>query len=365
MHINNPKHYRYNKLISKMLRLSSEINSLSSKIRVGYYLQLGELYVLTGRVGIGLENLEKAYRIDPGDLDVLQKLTNINRDINNYSDALKYCKKALRIYPRNDYIKIDLADIYSCMGKINYAKRILENILLEDKNNVEAIVSLGLIYAKNLKKYKTAFHLFNKALRLEPGHHQAEIGLGRVLYELGESKKAKKIFIKIYNKDKKCLPTLLNLAEIYDNEKQYKKAVKMYKLANDINTNSYVVDSLSIVKGKLMYKERKFEDAVNTLLPIINKFKKACDIYSIIGTSYVFLKKYKLAEKTFKMQISQCPNCGIGEWNIGELYSIWNRHLLANKYLEIAKLKIKDPQKTLTINKELSKLKKTPKGERK
>ena len=107
------------------------------------------------------------------------------------------------------------------------AAEILEKALSINKNDVEYLYKLGLIYFERKLYDQTILHL-KTALQVCPIHFRANLLLGIALLKLRRFDAAEKQFIvsNIFNKSS-VLP-YLNLGTIYSIKKDYSKAIKMF-----------------------------------------------------------------------------------------------------------------------------------------
>lgn len=128
-----------------------------------------------------------------------------------------------------------------------------------------------------------------------------------------------------------------NLADLYSNQNvQLKEALKEAKIATSLDpSNPYIMDTL----GYCLYKNKKYQDSVETFLKAIKIDDNQAIIYFHLASSYYDLKKYQLAIKNFKKSIDLDPRNSLTLNNLAYLYSELNQNL--DEALIMCKLALK------------------------
>lgn len=195
---------------------------------------------------------------------------------NNLIQAESLFKQVLEISPKHKQSNYLLASILRSNGYLEKSIEHLKRVVIIDPKFLSAYLELGdlLIIVGNPKE---AINFFNKALKLNSNSIEAASGLASALNRIGDYKKAysklhsfieneifhpgvAKSFLQICNKMNLCeeaigymektlqAPDISDaaksdmrymLAGLYDKNRQFDKAFRHYKQANDFKTDNY------------------------------------------------------------------------------------------------------------------------------
>ena len=95
-------------------------------------------------------------------------------------------------------------------GKLEEAKKIYNELLKKDSNNFELLNLLGIVTLQ-LKNYRKAIIIINRAININPSHHALYNNLGVVYKELEEYDDAIKNFKKAFELNANYAEALCNL----------------------------------------------------------------------------------------------------------------------------------------------------------
>ena len=145
--------------------------------------------------------------------------------------------KDSKMYPNAQILKNTLN-----LTSDNYisAKEVLENYYNsnpDDSKNPILIESLGKIY-KNLKLYRDAINLYEKALEFFPNSLFYALELTDILIDDKQYDKALELAKKLEHQAPKCPSTYNSLARIYYRLKNYDAAIENLKILNQLDINN-------------------------------------------------------------------------------------------------------------------------------
>jgi predicted O-linked N-acetylglucosamine transferase (SPINDLY family) len=198
-------------------------------------------------------------------------------------------------------------------GKLEEAKKIYNGLLKKDSNNFELLNLLGIVTLQ-LKNYRKAIIIINRAININPSHHALYNNLGVIYKELEEYDDAIKNFKKAFELNANYAEALCNLGVIYVFLKKYDEAYAYYKNCLTINPNySEGYNNL----GLLFHKTRNFEKAIDNFNISLKINSSNIDAYKNRFESYIAIKKYLLALKDcYKLIILDPKNKNIYESRI-------------------------------------------------
>ncbi|TYB31685.1 MAG: tetratricopeptide repeat protein [Candidatus Mcinerneyibacterium aminivorans] len=194
-----------------------------------------------------------------------------------YSSTISMLKQALQENPENHEIRYDLANEYYENNYYNEAIEQFEILLKNDYKNEYSIYSIILSYLK-LNSYKEAFNYTNKLDKLNT-EVITEKEILDIYYNIGISaldekkyKFSRKVFLKIYKRDKKDYRVNTALGILNFHEKEYKKSLNYFIIAFKHLPNGYKdknnllmnIVTASLNYGQELYYSKQKKDIQNS-----------------------------------------------------------------------------------------------------
>ena len=385
-------------LLDEKIKEIEESDTNNKNIK-NLYKERAEIYNKLSMYSYAIEDLSKAIEIDSNDidlhilkLDILKKDDKLNSDdiIKCYDDIINLDKNNLENY----YKKIEYLQSLIVRQKeiINCCNEIL-NI---DSNNIKALYTIADEYRKQADKtsneddYKKALEYYNKVKSIDENYNNVqyyeEYCLDKINYndnlqkeikyyydkaeaffELGKHKEAINCADKAVSLDEKYYKSYYFKGCLLKNIENYDEAIECFDKAieiNDKDTDSYYNKAIILFelgryeeaekefnnitklgetsynthyKGLTLYRERKYEEAVNEFdeaIKINNANNYNNEAYYYKGLSLFELKKYDEALESFK------STNNFNKYDMyyfsGEIYETKNNYKEAIKYYEEA-----------------------------
>lgn len=170
------------------LKRAIEISPDNSTARIRYGWQLLRLQDLEGT----LEQMRIAQENDPLSQVSNSALCSVLLLKRNYSEALKYCERAVELQSNSPLIRVQLASVYFLNGKIEEAVTILQEEGKNPRHKYDALAGLAYIYAKTGKN-KEAEEIFAK-LKNEIKIYNKYSDLTLLAFTLGKKEEALEYF---------------------------------------------------------------------------------------------------------------------------------------------------------------------------
>jgi cytochrome c-type biogenesis protein CcmH/NrfG len=120
-----------------------------------------------------LTQLESRLAGDPGDLDILTDLANLNWDIEDYAQAVVWYRRALEIAPFNPDLRTDLGTALFYENRIDEAIREFEQALAISPNHPQALINMGIVLLDARGDRDGALELWEQFLETNPAHARA------------------------------------------------------------------------------------------------------------------------------------------------------------------------------------------------
>ncbi|MHB1950393.1 MAG: tetratricopeptide repeat protein [Acidiferrobacteraceae bacterium] len=141
-----------------------------------------------GRAAAGLATLHGEGRAQRLEL-ILARDDVLSRQ-HHYHEALRHLNASLRIFPGNTQLLYARALVELKLGQLAAHERDLRTILKKDPQNVEALNALGYTLTNHSTRYKEAFDLIARALKLQPDDPYIMDSMGWAYFRLGHLRKA-------------------------------------------------------------------------------------------------------------------------------------------------------------------------------
>jgi len=190
--------------------------------------------------------------------------------------AIEEYRLAIENDPSSEYLNASLAELYAKTGRIREAVLEAKQIIERDPDNIEAHKLLGRIYLRSLGDMQPgtqsrevlglAIEQYEAMVRIEPKSADNHLLLGRLYFLNKDLVKAENEFKTSIQLDANSEEAVTNLAFLYNEEGDYKKATELLK---------------SIPEGS-----------------------RSAKIYAALGTTYDQQKEYKKAIEAFRQALS-------------------------------------------------------------
>ena len=222
------------------------------------------------------------------------------------SKALEEYKLALQNDPGSEQLNAGLAELYFKTGHIRDAVTESQDIIKRDPNNLDARKLLGRIYLRSLgdmqsgaqssEVLKLAIEQFSEIVKLEPNNVDDHLLLGRLYIINKDYVKAEGEFKAARTVQADSEEAVVNLAYLYNEEGDTKRAVEVLQSLPDSQRSS----KLYSVLGYTFEQQRDFKQAMNAYRHAIEIDKDNLDAQrglanSLLGDNQIdaALEQYK------------------------------------------------------------------------
>ena len=142
-----------------------------------------------------------------------------------------------------------------------YAENIYKKILKLEPNEIATLNNLGNLL-RQLKKYEEAFFYYEKALKIKPQDLITNYNVGLLFYRHQKFEKSVNFFKNVIKSDPKHILSYHCLMDIYEITNDTENLEKIITEAKKFLKNNFIV---KLYEGILLYKNEKFNDAINNL----------------------------------------------------------------------------------------------------
>jgi tetratricopeptide (TPR) repeat protein len=185
------------------------------------------------------------------DVSVHRNIIYVYRSVkNDTTAALKAVEKARAQFPNDEELKQDEITMMILTGKIENAKRQLEDAISKDPGNFLYYYELGFIYDE-AEDYDNSVNNYEKCLEINPDYFEANFNLGVQHYNVGAEKIKAANFMSVdeYKKKGKAIE---EEAHIYFN-----KSLPYFEKCRELQADDIpVLQTLSALYGQLKMPEK-------------------------------------------------------------------------------------------------------------
>jgi putative PEP-CTERM system TPR-repeat lipoprotein len=250
----------------------------------------------------GIENLEKALKLDPNLEFAEQSLAMGYLKNSQFTEALAFAKKWQNIDSKKvkGYLLESL--VLAQQGNLEEAENFLHKVIKIDENNTAALFKLA-IYSHNNDMRSEAFNYYTKTIKLQPQHHRAMINFTGLIAS--------------------SMTTKMDLSS---------KAIQFYHTALEDNpSNNYLKFGLALIHNQ----KNTPEEAIELFKEIEQSRDPIIGIELALGDSYRQIKDWRNAERAYQ------------KYNKNEAKNVQAIHKLFSLYEQMG-----EPDKALALVKE-------------
>lgn len=277
-----------------------------------FYLDVEEIgnvanyYLEKGVINKALVILKIGLNLHPVSGDVRLHLAQVYLAQGEYKLSLKYANKTLEIDPNNIEVLILKAEIHSYQGNHEQSIELYKEYL---DNNVKE--NLDLIYNdiaweyESLKDYDNALRYLILALELNPEEDTLLFEIAYFYEELGKQEECITFYNKFLDENPYSYNGWYNLGIVYNERKEYKKAVFAFEYATLIKED---FASAHFNKGNAHYNLKEYGLALESYYKTFEHEDNQAITFCYIGECYEKLENFKEAEKSFEIALSISEN---------------------------------------------------------
>ncbi len=218
------------------------------------------------------------------------------------TSAIRYCRKYLEINPNNLDVSNMLVDLYIKNNEFVLAQNLIDQILMENGNNIQAILYQAKLY--DIKNDERLENTLLNAFKVNPNHAQVLLALGNYYLKKEEYHNAKKYFEILVNVNDSLYEGyfgyIYSLCETGEIELALNTIRKFISINPDSSEGFYLL-------AKICEKNGNYKDAYDYLTQAIEKTKNG-QYFIFRGKINYLLKDYDESIKDLKNALKQPTN---------------------------------------------------------
>lgn len=191
------------------------------------YYNLGNAYFELGEYDQAAEAYLRAIELDKSLVRANYNLVQVFLEKKEFARAKTYLQELIAEDPENATLLSTLGYILTMEGNLAKALQIFQDILERDPKNIDALYNTAVIYWK-LEEFTEAREVFLEVFEEEPNDAETVYNLALLEERLGNSERAIE-YLQTYTSNKPDdLEAKERLADIYNEEELYAKALELY-----------------------------------------------------------------------------------------------------------------------------------------
>lgn len=238
---------------------------------------------------------ERAYWIKAGSLDYLV----------GPAEAIKFLEPAIKKYPRNFLLLVDIAEYYNSAGQFNKAIDVLTTAIKMQPSKYEYYHMRSIAYSSQ-KRYREAADDMTAYLKLHPAHARGYQWRADAYKQLGQFDKAIADLGQAIELGKKQAGEYrLQRADLYMDLKEYKKALADYDV---VLKESAMDDTVWFKKGQVLVLLKDYNNALKAFTEAIElsdsstAYYARSDVYEKLKDHAAALKDRAMGDKLAKQR---------------------------------------------------------------
>ena len=280
--------------------------------------QNGLTFLQQGKMEEADHLFEKAYQLNPNNIDTLNLLGIRSYQKHEYENAIRFLNSANSLAPNAAHTLSNLGLVYNALSQFHEALHHFNLSLISDPEIPETHNNLGNTF-KGLKRNREAITSYDKAIFFRPNYAEALTNKGIVYLEEGLYEQAITLFKQAINADSSLAEPFNSLGNALTELGKYEDAFQSFEHALQLNPN-YLDACLNF--GNSLKKAKHYDGAIQCYehaLKINSTDAKAfyflAELYYEIGDSSLaqtyYTKSLALAplnlEAEYGLVISQAP----------------------------------------------------------
>jgi tetratricopeptide (TPR) repeat protein len=217
-------------------RLKSSQRSVQSNPQnFNAYVDMGDIYSQMDRSSAAADAYENALLVKPKQIDVQLKLAKALGDAGKYNQSIELYKQLATVHESPWQVKNDMANVFRKKKDFINATKLCQEILILQKNNIDAINTLALTYYDQ-QKYELAALTLQKAIKAKVDNAVTHNNLGLAYKKMDMDTESVAELKKAAQMDEKFVEPRMNLGQLNMENGNYGEASQLYFEALRANT---------------------------------------------------------------------------------------------------------------------------------
>jgi tetratricopeptide (TPR) repeat protein len=262
--------------------------------------------------------------------------------------AIEEYRLAIENDPSSEYLNAGLAELYAKTGRIRDAVTEAQEIIKRDPNNLEAHKLLGRIYLRSLGDMQPgtqsreilnlAIEQYEALAKIEPKNADNHLLLGRLYFLNKDLAKGENELKTAVNLDPGSEEALTNLAYLYNEEGDSKKAAEVLSQVPEGRRTSKIYAAL----GSTYEQQKEYKKAIEAFRQAVNMDKENLDAMRGLAQNLANDNQTDAALQEYKRIQDADPQDATASIRLAEIYRRQGKYDLAMENLKKASALVQD-----------------------
>jgi len=176
--------------LARLQRFSESIEAANKALELNEedyhaWIEKGYSEIKMNKIPLGFESLQKALEIDPENEDA----NTIIRQTREFQSELAQIEEKLKLYPQNENLIIQKADILRRLGDRKFSLKLLNIILDDNPQSIDAWEKKAALYLE-LKEYQKTIKCLENLIEYHPEHAKSWGTIGFCYFRLSQPNSA-------------------------------------------------------------------------------------------------------------------------------------------------------------------------------
>jgi tetratricopeptide (TPR) repeat protein len=247
--------------------------------------------------------------------DVYALLSDCYLQLNIADSAQIFLEKGVEKYPDNIGLLRNLAWIYTEKEMIDEAIELLEQAVELDGKNKDDWKRLADLYLKNQQR-EESINAFQEVLKIDSADEDAQKALAQLLEDADDRIE---MLEQVLANEPENTNVMFQLAEIYERQGEYAKAISRANMYLEKNPEDYIVMEML---GEAYDGKGDYRSAINVFKKIVAAKPNQVKIYTDIASNYKELGDLPTARVWVRKAIAKDRGFGLSYIVLGEIYEV-------------------------------------------
>lgn len=286
----------------------AELNVLNEQIAKNpsdpeRYIMRAQVYLAYGNTTYAIEDIQKAIKLDSLNKDYYYLLSDSYLEATNSRQSLAAMVKLASLYPEDEDILINLAELYLIFQMYEDSRRTVDRVLEINQYNSEAFFILGYGFLE-IGDTLRAKNAYLRAAELNPETLRNWMALGNLGIIMSD-KKTETYFLNALRLDSTNMDAMNSLAVHYQTSGKYQEAKKLYKKLI-LRDKTYINAAFNL--GLVYYEQDSFQLAIDHFTIALGLNSALPRAYFYRGSSYEKSGNHKSALNDYEQSYIFDPN---------------------------------------------------------
>ncbi len=204
------------------------------------YMNMGVASSHQGKKAEAVKYYTEALRLAPGQVEILNKLALVLKDLGKTNEAIQRLSEALRLKPDDIETLNNLGVVLKDSGKIDEAIRYFSEALQLKPGDVGTLNNIGLALA-DMGKTEEAIRKLSEALQSDPEDARTHNNMGIILAKQGKTDAAIRCFSEAQKFRPDYADAYYNMGNVFLNQGKADEAIRYYSQALELSPRDAVI----------------------------------------------------------------------------------------------------------------------------